>query len=515
MFEIVSQAIDEKLVRSGFKDHGAGGLVVFEGRVRNVNDGRPVNALEYEIYHELCRAEADVILGEAKERYRVIEVFACHREGLLGLGDIAVWIGVSARHRDDAFKACRYIIDEIKHRLPIWKKEHYADGPSEWIDCQGCATHVPFTEKDFYSRQSHLPQVGEEGQSRLRASRALVVGCGGLGVPVLTALTAAGVGEIVIVDDDSVDISNLHRQTLYRADQVGLPKASLAADSLKRLNPFVSLRSHVERVTRQNAVALIQGSDIVIDCTDNFQTKFLLQDACSNLKKPLFTASIHRFDGTLHVYVPGRQSACLRCLWPKTPEAHCVSACADAGVLAAAVGSLGHLQALEVIKYILSPSEYKWDGYVTVDLWNLQVSRINLLKASDCPLCSKVADGYSINTSSKSIFLDPVSDAHDELELSPLGLKDRQVVLLDIREDHERRETQAVLSMMRHVPLSIGDFKAHVPVTGDVVLVCQGGVRSLRKVRELRDEGFLNVYSLRGGISSAQSIKEAHHGCRH
>lgn len=122
MFAIVNQPIDPESARSKFTNLGAGGLVVFEGRVRNVNEGRPVNALEYEVFHELCRSEAELIIREAKERFSVIDIFACHREGYLVLGDVAVWIGVSARHRDDAFKACRYVIDEIKHRLPIWKR---------------------------------------------------------------------------------------------------------------------------------------------------------------------------------------------------------------------------------------------------------------------------------------------------------------------------------------------------------------------------------------------------------
>lgn len=511
MFAIVNQPIDPESARSKFTNLGAGGLVVFEGRVRNVNEGRPVNALEYEVFHELCRSEAELIIREAKERFSVIDIFACHREGYLLLGDVAVWIGVSARHRDDAFKACRYVIDEIKHRLPIWKKEHYVDGPSEWINCQGCATRIPFSENDFYVRQSCLPEFADGGQARLKSARALVVGAGGLGVPVMTSLVAAGVGEVVIVDDDMVDVTNLHRQTIYRADQVGLAKAALAAENLGRLNPFVNIRPRIERLTVENARSLVEACDVVVDCTDNFQAKFLLQDMCHIATKPLFTASIHRFDGTIHVYIPGQSGACLRCLWPETPSAHCVSTCADSGVLAAAVGSLGNLQALEVIKYLLCPDDYRWGGYLTLDLSRLETSRIETLPAANCPLCSAAAtirriEDISVEADLKDAAL---------LEVNAAQVMELDALFIDIRETHERGDLPSPFRGMMHVPLSTEDFHEKIPESRVVVLVCQRGVRSLRKVQELRRDGFMNVLSLKGGIASAGTLQEAHRGCRH
>src|SRR5262249_57938104 len=191
-----------------------------------------------------------------------------------GIGDMAVWVGASARHRDEAFRACRYIIDEVKHRVPIWKKEHYENGDSGWVNCERCAapsdhtlehahgahdhshdhepahghehavqTSVPKATPD-YSRQMALKEVGAAGQAKLRNSRVLVIGCGGLGVPVLTYLAGAGVGRIGMVDGDKLEASNLHRQTMYALADVGEHKAILAADRLRALNPEVDARAY-------------------------------------------------------------------------------------------------------------------------------------------------------------------------------------------------------------------------------------------------------------------------------
>ena len=201
MFEIASQSLDPVSLSEELRSDQAGARVVFEGIVRDHNEGRSVSSLEYEVYRGLAVSEGKVILAEARERFDLLNATAVHREGHLQIGDIAVWVGVISAHRDAAYKASRYIIDEIKRRLPIWKKEHYRDGEATWVNCQGCSSTQPkHFESTYYSRQRHLPGIADGGQKKLAEARVLVIGAGGLGVPVLTYLTAAGVGHITVCD---------------------------------------------------------------------------------------------------------------------------------------------------------------------------------------------------------------------------------------------------------------------------------------------------------------------------
>jgi adenylyltransferase/sulfurtransferase len=515
MFEIQSEAIDRKLCEQRFSDKGSGGVVVFEGRVRDVNEGKQVNALEYEAYHELCLTEAHAIFAEARRLFDIREAYGWHREGFLELGDIAVWIGVSARHRGDAFKACRYIIDEIKHRLPIWKKEHYADGVTGWINCQGCASAISFDEGDFYHRQMGLPEVGTQGQDRLRGAKVLVVGAGGLGVPVLTSLAAAGVGEITIIDHDVVDPSNLHRQTLYRSDQVGASKALLARQALRGLNPFISVHALIERFDYSNALELTRRHDLVLDCSDNFTTKFLTQDACHLTGKALFQASIHRFDASQHVYIPGCGMPCLRCVWPVAPEEHCVATCAEAGVLGASVGIIGNSQALEAIRYILDPEAYHWDGTRVFDLWGRNDEILKTPRRHDCPLCSPAASISEIKN--------PPEPQTAPIEIGPENLLNGKFLVIDIREVGEHRPDDGLPETTVRMPISSTDFARELRDKGPVVLVCQRGVRSLALAKSIAARGIVDIYSLSGGVaglkvaprSMATPRHEGHHGCHH
>src|SRR5581483_9943439 len=243
-FRLSREKIDESSLREQLTDPAAGGYASFEGWERNHNEGLSVHHLEYEAFEPLALREGERIVAEAVARFGVEHAACVHRTGNLAIGEMAVWVGVSARHRHEAFLACRYIIDEIKHRLPIWKKEHYENGDSGWVNCERCAEHgharqdhdhdphsgpapADPTRVPDYSRQMALREVGPAGQARLRAAKVLVVGCGGLAVPVVGYLAGAGIGRLGLLDSDRLEPSNLHRQTMYALSDVGQLKAEL------------------------------------------------------------------------------------------------------------------------------------------------------------------------------------------------------------------------------------------------------------------------------------------------
>jgi len=384
-FRFSHEPLDTEALRDSMRDPACGGYTSFEGWVRNNNEGQDVHRLEYEAFEPLAVKEAERIMAEAVEKFGIEHASCVHRLGDLAIGDMAVWVGASARHRHEAFLACRYIIDEVKHRVPIWKKEHYVNGNSGWVNCERCAApsehehaHGHATEiagnhshhdhehhhqraeaphsrslQPDYSRQIALKEVGAAGQAKLRASKVLVVGCGGLGVPVLQYLAGAGIGKIGLVDGDKLEASNLHRQTMYALADVGEYKAVLAAERVRALNPEVDARAHTVRLSSDNASDLVAEYDLVIDCTDNFSTKFLLNDVCVRLRKPAIFSSVYQYEGQLQVVRPDRNGACLRCVWPEATRDGLVGNCAEAGVLGPVPGVFGCLQALEALKTLL------------------------------------------------------------------------------------------------------------------------------------------------------------------
>ncbi|MBS0395968.1 MAG: ThiF family adenylyltransferase, partial [Proteobacteria bacterium] len=428
-FAFSDRPLDTERERRLVEDPACGGYASFEGWVRDFNDGRRVQRLEYEAYAELAVKEGERIIAEALARFGVSHARCVHRVGELALGELAVWVGVSAAHRGEAFAACRYIIDEVKHRVPIWKKEHYVDGDSGWVNCERCAAAAPAADhahahdhdhdhdhdhahghehgpahaqareatpgaaaaaarhpaglpRPDYSRQVVLPEVGEAGQARIRRGRVLVVGAGGLGVPVLSYLAGAGVGTLGIVDGDVLDASNLHRQTLYGLADVGRPKALLAAERLRALNPEVDLRAYVERADRERLAPLAAGYDVLVDCSDNFTTRFLVNDVAVSLGKAAVLASVYQYEGQLQVLRPG--GACLRCVWPEATRDGLVGNCAEAGVLGPVPGVLGSLQALEVLKLLLGLVTPAEDAVVLVDLATLETRRIRAARSAGC-----------------------------------------------------------------------------------------------------------------------------------
>ena len=508
MFRFSSTPLDESTLRAQLSNPACGGYAAFEGWVRDHNEGQRVRRLEYEAFEPLAIKEGERIIAEAVAQFGVEHAACVHRIGALEIGEKAVWVGVTARHRDEAFRACRYIIDEVKHRVPIWKKEHYENGDSGWVNCERCAeraghaheghAHAPAPAPD-YSRQMALKEVGAAGQEKLRRAAVLVVGCGGLGVPVMTYLAAAGIGRIGLVDSDRLEASNLHRQTLYSLADVGKPKVELAAARLQALNPQVEVRAHALRLDAANATEVIEPYALVIDCTDNFSSKFMLNDTCVRLGKPVIFSSVYQYEGQLQVVRPERGGACLRCVWPEATRDGLVGNCAEAGVLGPVPGTFGSLQALEALKLLLELPGQLTDELLMLDLIGLSITRVRTRRAVDCPDHARRSAAALGNRSAARTEATDIELSFDPLERA---LADGFQVV-DVREPHELARVATPCSAARHLPVA-QLLHGHAPMSpaGKYLLVCASGKRSLAAAQELRSRGYADVFSLRGGIAA-------------
>lgn len=472
MFRITTNPI----VPPEVTQEGAGGFVSFEGKVRDRNEGRPVQALEYEAFPPMAEAEGERILAEARAMYGLSEAVVLHRVGRLEIGETAVWIGVASPHRAEAFDGCKYIIDELKKRVPIWKKEHYADGDSDWIGCHD--ETVAAQTGEFYRRQVLVPEVGEQGQALLGRAKVLVVGAGGLGCAALPYLAGAGIGTIGVCDFDVVEVSNLHRQVLFGFAEAGLPKAEVAAAFVRRLNPFVDVLAITERLGRDNGRRILSDFDLVIDGTDNFEAKFVLNDLCVAAGKPLVQASLHRFEGQLLTVMPGSNGGCLRCIWPEAPYDGCVGTCAEEGVLGVVPGVFGALQANEAIKLILGIPGAATDSLVTLDLRTMEILRVRRQRREGCEACGGGQPPRGIDV--------PLDEA--------LLLEMRAI---DIREVEELDDIPGF--RCEHFPLSdLASLHRAANTGSPVLLICEHGIRSAHAARWLREAG-IEAYSLIGG----------------
>ncbi len=239
-----------------------------------------------------------------------------------------------------------------------------------------------------YARHILLPQVGGAGQDRLLRSRVLIVGTGGLGSPVALYLAAAGVGHLALVDDDAVDMSNLQRQVLFDTPSVGAAKTAVAAGRLKALNPDVTVDAHTVRLDAGTARQLVPGNDVVVDCTDNFETRYALNAACVNANRPMVTAALMRFDGQVTTVVPG-QGPCYRCLFPEPPDPGTVPSCAEAGVFGALAGLLGSMQAMEVLKLLLGIGDPLMGRLMLVDALGMSLQSVAVARDPDCIDCGR------------------------------------------------------------------------------------------------------------------------------
>jgi adenylyltransferase/sulfurtransferase len=354
-----------------------------------------------------------------------------------------------------------------------------------------------------YSRHLILPEVGLEGQKKLKAARVLAVGTGGLGSPLAVYLAAAGVGTIGLVDFDVVDDSNLHRQILFGTSDVGKPKLSVAVRRLKELNPNVEVVPFEERLTSENALEILRDFDVVADGTDNFPTRYLVNDACVLTGKPNVYASIFRFEGQASVFWAAK-GPCYRCLYSEPPPPGLVPSCAEGGVLGILPGLLGLIQATETIKLVLGGGEPLIGRLLLVDALSMRFRELKLRKNPDCVICgprptvTKLIDYEAFC----GIVPEPADAGVPEISVEELAAMRRRgdpFVLLDVREPHEI-EICALPGSMR-VPLGALTENLHRLSTADEIVVhCRSGSRSAKAVEQLRQAGFRKVRNLAGGI---------------
>jgi molybdopterin/thiamine biosynthesis adenylyltransferase/rhodanese-related sulfurtransferase/molybdopterin converting factor small subunit len=361
-----------------------------------------------------------------------------------------------------------------------------------------------------YSRHLIIPEVGIEGQQKLKAAKVLLVGTGGLGAPLGLYLAAAGVGKIGLVDFDIVDFTNLQRQVIHFTSDVGRKKLDSAAEKMQAINPHIEIVRHEVALTSENALDILKDYDLVVDGTDNFPTRYLVNDACVLLGKPNVYGSIFRFEGqaTVFAYEGG---PCYRCLYPEPPPPGLVPSCAEGGVLGILPGTIGLIQATETVKLILGIGEPLVGRLLLYDALGMKFRELKLRKNPECPVCgehptiTKLIDyhqfcGVPQQTEAAPVQETKVNDGEiDVLELKQKIDRGDDFVLIDVREPHEYKICNipgAKLIPLGEFPKHVGEFDPNA----DIVIHCRSGMRSAKACAVLRQNGFQHVRNVVGGI---------------
>ncbi|HEV3222229.1 MAG TPA: molybdopterin-synthase adenylyltransferase MoeB [Puia sp.] len=371
------------------------------------------------------------------------------------------------------------------------------------------SSNIQFSKAELarYNRHIIIPEFGEESQLKLKTARVLIIGSGGLGSPALLYLTAAGVGTIGIVDFDVVDDSNLQRQVLFDIHEIGKPKVEAAKRRLEALNPYVNIVMHNTHINSGNALDIIKDYDVVADGTDNFPTRYMVNDATLLLDKPNVYGSIFQFEGQVSVfnYVNrnGERGPNYRDLYPTPPPPGLVPSCAEGGVLGVLPGIIGSLQALEVIKVITGVGEPLSGRFYTFDALNFESRTFNIKRRDDNPVNGKNPTIHELIDYEQFCGMRAVEEKPVK-EITARDLYDWQVngkpfKLIDVREPSEYQIAQIGGEL---IPLGkVADYANQIPREIDVVIHCKSGARSLKAIRELEEKfGFKNLYNLKGGI---------------
>lgn len=478
MFRLTEEPIDTAVEAAGLADPHSGGFVEFRGCVRDHHHGRAVTRLHYAVYPAMAMAEGQRIIEEARQRYAVDHVACIHRTGDLAIGDAAVWVGVGAAHRDAAFAACRYVIDEIKRRLPIWKHEHYADGQAQWVGCEGCAGHGSALR---YDRQQRVAGFGDTGQQRLETAHVAVVGLGALGCPVADLLTGAGVGRLTLIDPDRVDLSNLHRQTLYVETDAGALKVDAARRRLAERNRHVELTAVPQALDDSSAAALLLDVDLVIDCTDSAASKRLVTRLARSMGCACIVGGVAQSAGGVYAS-PARpeDGVCWDCICGPGGD------CATSGVLGPTPAAIGATMAGEALRRLVGLSSPLTGRWTVLDFGGGQFQRFEPRQRKRC-CCG--ADTAGLTGLPSRDWLDP------------------SMLWIDLRSDAERQRQPLAGALA----LSLDQAMEGRGLSTDqrYLLVCASGRRSEAACHALREQGFRQVWTLTGGLGGCVSTAAA------
>jgi len=355
-----------------------------------------------------------------------------------------------------------------------------------------------------YSRHLIMPEVGMEGQQKLKAARVLCIGAGGLGSPLALYLAAAGVGTLGIVDFDVVDYTNLQRQIIHSTADVGRKKLDSAAEKLKAINPFLNIRKFETRLSSDNALELFRDFEIIADGTDNFPTRYLVNDACVLTGKPNVYGSIFRFEGQASVFAM-KEGPCYRCLYPEPPPPGLVPSCAEGGVLGILPGLVGVIQATEAIKLILGKGDPLIGRLLLVDALGMKFRELKLRKNPDCPVCGKHPSITKLIDYNEFCGIrgeeKPMEVGVPEIQVEELKSRldsGEDVFVLDVREPHEYQicNISGYLIPLGDLPKRVHELDS----SREIVAHCRSGARSAKAVDFLRQAGFKKVHNLTGGI---------------
>ena len=370
-------------------------------------------------------------------------------------------------------------------------------------------------EIERYSRHLILPEVGVKGQEKLRDSKVLLIGAGGLGSPLAVYLAASGVGTLGIVDFDVVDYSNLQRQIIHSTDDVGRPKLDSAEDYIKGINPYVTVVKHNTHLSSENAMEIMKDYDVIADGTDNFATRYLVNDTCVLLGKPNAYGSIFRFEGQASVFY-AKEGPCYRCLYPEPPPPGLVPSCAEGGVLGVLPGIIGTIQAMETIKLLLGEGDPLVGRLMLFDAMKMKFREMNLRKDPDCPICGENPTITELIDYEQFCGIGPADEEPEEEsaminEISATDLKQKldageDLFILDVREPHEYDICN--LDGATLIPLGeLGTRYQELDADKDIIVHCKMGGRSAQAVAFLQNNGFEKVTNLAGGITAwAQDV---------
>jgi len=357
-----------------------------------------------------------------------------------------------------------------------------------------------------YSRHLLLPEIGVEGQQKLKNAKVLIIGTGGLGAPLALYLSAAGVGTIGLVDFDVVDESNLQRQIIHSTRDVGRPKVASAKDRIKGVNPLVNVVVHNTMLTSQNALDIIKDYDIVADGTDNFQTRYLVNDACVFLGKPNVYGSVFQFEGQSSVF-GAKDGPCYRCLYPSPPPPGLVPSCAEGGVMGVLPGIIGTIQAAETIKLIVGGAKPLVGRLLHFDAWRMAFRELKLEKDQNCPVCGKNPSIKELIDYEQFCGLKKTNDSEPIETITAIDLKKRldngdKIQFIDIREPHER----AIVKFPNAIIMPLGQLVRRMDeldTSIDSVFLCKIGQRSILGIRALREAGYKGrLLNLQDGLNA-------------